>query len=287
MLKHINTMKFRQIRYSLLFFLILIFSITTKAKIPQRIISLAPVITKNIYLLHGENFLVGCTSFCKLKNPDDAQVVASAIQVNIEKVILLKPDLIIASSLTNPETIKTFKKLNIDVLYLPLQKSFEDICTDFQTLGKKLGEKELADKIVTQARKEVKSIREKIPGKDSLPKIFFQIGANPLFSVTSNTFQEDFIDLAGGQNIADDLTIGSITREKVLVSNPDVIFISTMGMVGLEEKKRWESYKNLKAVKNKKIFFIDQEKTCSPTPDLFVEALNEIIDDIYYRNNEF
>jgi len=280
-------MKFRQIRYSLLFFLILIFSITTKAKIPQRIISLAPVITKNIYLLHGENFLVGCTSFCKLKNPDDAQVVASAIQVNIEKVILLKPDLIIASSLTNPETIKTFKKLNIDVLYLPLQKSFEDICTDFQTLGKKLGEKELADKIVTQARKEVKSIREKIPGKDSLPKIFFQIGANPLFSVTSNTFQEDFIDLAGGQNIADDLTIGSITREKVLVSNPDVIFISTMGMVGLEEKKRWESYKNLKAVKNKKIFFIDQEKTCSPTPDLFVEALNEIIDDIYYRNNEF
>jgi len=274
-------MELRQIRYCLLFFLFLIFSITGKAKIPQRIVSLAPVITKNIYLLHSENLLVGCTSFCKLKNPVDAQVVASAIQVNIEKVILLKPDMIIASSLTNPETIKTFKKLNINVLYLPLQKSFEDMCADLQTLGKILGKKGLADQIVTKAKKEVKSIRAKIPLQASPPEIFFQIGANPLFSVISNTFQEDFIAFAGGKNIAEDLTIGSITREKVLVSNPDVIFISTMGMVGQEEKKRWESFKNLKAVKNKKIFFIDQEKTCSPTPDLFIEALKEIVKDIY------
>jgi len=274
-------MRLRRIRYYLLFFLFLIFSLTTKAENPKRIISLAPVITKNIYLLHAENLLVGCTSFCKLKNPDDAQVVASAIQVNIEKVIMLKPDFIIASSLTNPETIKTFKKLNIDVLYLPMQTSFEDICTDLQTLGEKLDKKELADQIITKAKKEVMMIRGKIPVKVNPPKIFFQIGANPLFSVTANTFQEDFIDFAGGQNIANDLTIGSITREKVLVSDPDVIFISTMGMIGREEKKRWESYKNLKAVKNKKIFLIDQEKTCSPTPDLFIKALKEIVKDIY------
>ena len=277
-------MKLSQIKYCLIF---LILSITTKAEIPKRIISLAPVITKYIYLLHAENSLVGCTSFCKLKNPEDAQIVASAIQVNIEKSIILKPDLIIASSLTNPETIEIFNKLNIDVLYFPLQKSFGDICNDLQTLGKRLGKKELADQIVAKAKNDVKKIMEKIPKNAFTPEIFFQIGANPLFSVIPNTFQEDFIDFAGGQNIADGLTIGSITREKVLVSNPDIIFISTMGMVGREEKKRWESYKNLKAVKNKKIFFIDQEKTCSPTPDLFVEALNEIIDDIYHRNNEF
>jgi len=286
MFKPINSMKLRRIK-SLLFFLFLIFSITTKAKIPQRIISLAPVITKNIYLLHGENSLVGCTSFCKLKNPEDAQIVASAIQVNIEKVIMLKPDLIIASSLTNPETIKIFNKLNIDVLYFPLQKSFGDICSDFQTLGKRLGKKELSDQIVAKAKNDVEKIMGKIPKNVSAPEIFFQIGANPLFSVIPNTFQEDFIDFAGGKNIAKNLTIGSITREKVIVSNPDIIFISTMGMVGLEEKKRWETYKNVKAVKNKKIFFIDQEKTCSPTPDLFVEALNEIIYDVYYKNNKF
>lgn len=278
-------MRLRWIKYCLIF---LILSITTMAEIPpKRIISLAPVLTKYIYLLHGENSLVGCTSFCKLKNPEDAQIVASAIQVNIEKSIMLKPDLIIASSLTNPETIKIFNKLNVDVLYFPLQKSFEDICNDLQTLGKRLGKKELADQIVAKAKNDIKKIMGKIPENVSPPKIFFQIGANPLFSVIPNTFQEDFIDFAGGKNIAENLKIGNITREKVLVSNPDIIFISTMGLVGQEEKKRWETYKNLKAVKNKKIFFIDQEKTCSPTPDLFVEALNEIIDDIYYRNDEF
>lgn len=277
-------MKLSRIKYCLIF---LILSITTKAETPKRIISLAPVITKYIYLLHAENSLVGCTSFCKLKNPEDAQIVASAIQVNIEKSIMLKPDLIIASSLTNPETIKIFNKLNIDVLYIPLQKSFGDICNDLQTLGKRLGKKELADQIVAKAKNDIKKIMGKIPKNVPPPEIFFQIGANPLFSVIPNTFQEDFIDFAGGRNIAENLTIGSITREKVIVSNPDIIFISTMGMVGREEKKRWESYENLKAVKNKKIFFIDQEKTCSPTPHLFVEALNEIIDDIYYKNHKF
>ena len=66
-----------------------------------------------------------------------------------------------------------------------------------------------------------------------------------------NTFMNDFITFAGGENIASDLTRGTITRESVLLRNPDVIVIVTMGILAEEEKDRWASSKQLNAAKNK------------------------------------
>ncbi len=257
-------------------------AINVLAGYPQRIISLAPSLTKTIYLLHAENQMVGCTSFCILKHPDDAQVVATAVQVNIEKAVLLKPDLVLTSSLTNPETIRTFQKLGIKTLNFPYPQSFDDICHYVQILGEKLGKSELADSIVADARKKLAIVRAKVPTVRNKPSVFLQIGANPLFTVVPNTFMQDFIDFSGCRNIAGDLTLGSVTRESVLVRNPDVIIIAMMGSVSEEEKSKWETYKNLNAVKNHKVFLIDQERTCSPTPELFVEALDDIISYVYH-----
>jgi len=256
--------------------------ISARAEYPKRIVSLAPSVTKSLYLLHAEDLLVGCTSFCILEHPDDAVVVASAVQVNIEKAVLLKPDLVLTTSLTNPETIRTFRKLGIETVNFPYPQSFDDICKYVQILGGKIGKKKLADSIVADARRQLAVVRAKVPRVDKKPRIFLQVGANPLFTVVPNTFMQDFIDFAGCENIASDLKIGSITRESVLVRNPDAIIIMMMGTVSREEKDEWERYSNLTAVKNHRIFLMDQEKTCSPTPPLFVEALDEMIRDIYY-----
>lgn len=251
------------------------------ATTPKRIISLAPSVTKSLYILEAEDLLVGCTSFCLLNQPEDAQVVASAVQVNLERSIILKPDLVIASSLTNPETLKSFSKMGIETLMLPYSKSFDDLCSQLQQLGEKIGKKEMADEIVASSKQKIEELRKRIPQTSKKPNLFLQIGANPLFTVVPNTFMQDFIDFAGGVNIASNLKIGSITREKVLVSNPDVIFILLMGTLSADEQQTWERYKHMSAVKSKKIFVMDQEKTCSPTPILFVEALEEMIDKIY------
>lgn len=253
----------------------------SRAQYPKRIISLAPSLTKSLYWLEGGDLLAGCTSFCILRNPDDAEVVATAVQVNIEKAVMLKPDLVIASSLTNPETIRTFEKLGIPVLKFPYPRSFDDICQHVQILGEKIGREELADRLIADTRKRLDAVRAKVPVRKEKPRVFFQIGANPLFTAAPNTFMEDFIKFSGCVNIASDLKIGSITRETVLVRDPDVIMVMLMGSVSREEKDKWEVYKNLTAVKNNKVFVVDDEKTCSPTPELFVEALDEIIGLIY------
>jgi iron complex transport system substrate-binding protein len=73
------------------------------------------------------------------------------------------------------------------------------------------------------------------------------------------------------------LTKGSVTRELVLVRDPDYLFIVTMGLVSQEELKIWNQYKNLKAVRNKHVFLLDPEKACTPTPVNFVDTVEEMI----------
>jgi len=171
--------------------------------------------------------------------------------------------------------------MGIETLFLDYPKSFEDICSQLQLIGSKIGKMEVAEKIIAEAKTKLEALKKMIPPTSKQPKVFMQIGANPLFTVVPNTFMQDFIDFSGGINIASDLKIGSITRESVIMRNPDVIFIVDMGSVSIDEKVQWETYKSMNAVKSRKVFMLDQERTCSPTPLLFVDALEEMIGLMY------
>ena len=111
--------------------------------------------------------------------------------------------------------------------------------------------------------------------------IFMQIGANPLFAVVPETFMNDFINFSATENIFEDLTLGSVNRETILVRNPDIIVVVLMGTMGTDEKSRWESYNNLSAVKKKQVFTMNADNACSPTPLSFVDALDELIGLVY------
>jgi len=251
------------------------------AQAPKRIISLAPSLTKNLYLLGAEHLLVGCTNYCHLQSETDAEVVASAIQVNYEKAVILKPDLVITTDLTKAKTIDTFKKLDVEVLVFKNPTSFAEICEQFILLGEKVGKKELAENIIEDAKKRMDAIKAKVPIDSRKQKIFMQIGANPLFAVVPETFMNDFIDFSGTENIFSDLSMGSVNRETILVRNPDIIVVILMGTMGTDEKNRWEAFENLSASKKNQVFTMNADNACSPTPLSFVTALDELIGLIY------
>lgn len=249
--------------------------------VPQRIISLTPSLTHQLVLLGADNLIVGCTDYCIIPGKKHGdRVVASAIDVNIEKVITLKPDLILASSLTNPKTLETFKKTGLRTVYFDYPKSYVDICNQFKELGKLTGKVPEVEKILSEMQLKINKIKEGIP-KNAHNKVFMQIGAKPLFTVIGNTYLNDIITFAGGQNIAQSLNSGSYSREAVLLNNPDVIIVSDMGMAGKEEIETWKTYKSINAVKNNKIFLINADKLCSATPVSFVEVLEEIVNLMY------
>lgn len=243
---------------------------------PQRIVSLGPSLTEELYLLGVEDKIVGVTVYCnRPKEAQDKEKVGTVIKVDVERIISLKPDLLLATTLSDPAQMKKIRSLGIKVVTFPSCRNFSEICEQFLKLGKITGREEKAREIIGEAKDRVDFINKKV--KDlSKPKVFIQVGAKPLYTVTKDSFIQDIITLAGGINIAYQAKTGLYSREEVMRENPDVIIIVTMGIVGEEEKKTWEKFKTLKAGKNKRVYIVDSYKMCSPTPLTFAETLEEM-----------
>ena len=241
----------------------------------QRIISLASSHTMNLYDLGSQDLLVGCTSYCEVARSDHVPVVASAIKANIEKIVSLNPDLVLATTITSLETVELLKKFGIRVEVFPTPASFEELCEQFLTLGSLIGKDEVANRIISETRAGVSRIQKQSTGKEPM-KYFMQIGAKPLFAVIPNTFMDDYIRFVNGVNITAGLHRGTITREAVVVRNPEVILIVTMGIAGEEEREIWKGFEGMNAVQQKRIFIIDSNLASAQTPVSFLKTLETI-----------
>ncbi len=244
-----------------------------------RIVSLVPSITKEIIQLGLKNNIVGATSYCSVSKENKNLIVGSAIDINEEKIMLLKPDIVLASTLIKEKSINILKQNGINVKYLRKIESFEDICNQFIELAQLLNKKSTANEIVSNAKQQLDSLKSLIPKTNKKPTIFFQLGSNPIATVIPETYINDFILLANCKNIFYDLNKIIVNRESILLRNPDYIFISAMGGVEHQEKQIWMNYTNIKAVKNNNIFIVKSATT--PTVIDFVENFEFIVKKIY------
>ncbi|MCK5821379.1 MAG: ABC transporter substrate-binding protein [Bacteroidales bacterium] len=247
----------------------------------HRIITLSSSLTNFICLLESTDELIGCTTYCEIPETLEVTKVATAITVSVEKVFTLKPDLVLATILTKPETIQKLRQLGIRVELFNTPVSFDEICEQLLRVGTFTGKDDLARQIIVREKQKIRKLQALIPSNPEKPSLFFQIGANPLFSVLSGTFMDDYITMAGATNIAADYRKGSVNRESILLRNPDIIIIASMGILGEQEIETWKKYPGLSAADNNMILLVDANKACSPTPVQFVEILQEIIEFIY------
>lgn len=258
----------------------LIILVNTYAIQPLRVVSLSPTVTKMLYQLQAQKHIVGCTGFCEVNYASKIPVVATVVDANIEKILLLKPSIIFATGMTQPTIISNLKKLglNVKVVYSP--QNIIEVYKQFIEIGAMVGKEKEAQQIVEIQKQRITAISKKIPA-NTKPKIFFQIGTKPIFTVISNTFMDEYIKYLGGINIANNLKSGIITRESVIASNPDIIIIAAMGLTATDVKTEWLAFKNLNAVKHNKIFIINSNKSCQATPINFADTFDELVKLIY------
>ncbi len=271
------------LRYSILILAVLVLSRATGASEeavgPQRIVSLGPGITKKLYLLGAGEKIVANTIYCDYPEASrHKEKVGNVTQVNVEKVLSLKPDLVVAIGLTRPRQVEKLQNLGLKVVRFVRPDSFSMMCRDFIELGVLTGHEQKAREIVKQAETAVALIRERV--KD-MPrkKVFIQIGVKPLFTATKESFVNDYIEFSGGENIAKTHSSGIYSREKVIKGDPEFIFITNMGTSEGKkdiEKTAWMNYRTIRAVKNKKVYMLDSDDVCSPTPVVFIEMLKHI-----------
>ncbi len=249
------------------------------AKNVERIVSLGPINTENVFLLGAGDRLVANTRYCV--RPEAAkhkEKIGSVIHISVEKIISLQPDLVLATAFTRPEQIRQLEAAGIKVVQFRQPASFAEICSHFLSLGHLLALEEKAKQIVSQAEAEVAEIEHET---SFLPKekVFLQVGSRPLFGSVPTSFTNDYIVLAGGINIIADQKTGLTNYEKVISQNPDVIIIAVMGSengIAAEEKKKWQHTFIIKAAQEKRIYVIEPNMVCSPSPVTFVQALRVI-----------
>jgi len=274
-------MKYRALALIFLCLLVNAWAVFAAEQLPKRIVSLSPVATEELFLLGHGDLLVGRTRFCT--KPPEAQkieTVGNILEVSLEKIVALRPDLVLAGSMTDPKVKEKLKQLGIRVEEFPAANDFNGICDSFLRLSCMVHKEKEAEAIVIAARDKVKVLRSGIRNQDK-PAVFLQVGADPMVTMTRGSFLNDLIEFAGGINIASDAGSRIYSREKVLAEDPDVIIISGMGSDGGQgnenEKKIWQGYRDLKAVKNGTLYTVDSDLYCAPTPLTFVTALENMI----------
>lgn len=245
-------------------------------KYPERIISFMPTITEELFLLGVGERLVGVSIYCQ--RPSEAQhkeKVGTVVEANLETILKLRPDLIIVSTLINRKHQLKLHDLNIRVEVFQEPEDYDGICKNFIRLAHLVGQEARAKELVNTAKREISVIKQRVKGLEK-PNVFIQIGANPLFTAKGDTYFNDYIEFAGGINIAKDAEIGAYSVEEVINRNPDVIIIVTMGILEDTERNRWLNYKTINAVKTKRIYVIDSYRVCSSTPVSFVETVKDM-----------
>lgn len=249
----------------------------TLEKEPTRVVSLAPSATETIFALGRGNLLVGRTDYCNYpKEATKIESIGKLDEPNVEKIISLKPDVVFSTSLTKPGIIKKLQDANIKVLnILENTMGFEDVYKNINLFGDTLNAKDKSDEVIKNMKDKVTSISNKTKNTKK-PKVYYVIsyGEAGDYTATGDTFINELINLAGADNIAKDAKGWKYTKEKIIANNPDIIIVSKY----MDSKKGFmsnPSYKSLKAVKENKVFEIDNNNLDIPSPRL-VDGLEEL-----------
>ncbi|WP_321494088.1 helical backbone metal receptor [uncultured Desulfobacter sp.] len=244
-----------------------------------RVISLSPFITETIYLLGAQDQLLADTSYCTVP-PEAAQKekIGSVTRVNVEKIISMQPDLVIASPLSQEKQLKILRSHGLWIMEIPNPKTFDQICATTLKIADALGKTAQAQALVQQSRADVDKICGLVTGLNPR-RVFIQIGIKPLHTVNKDLFINEYLIRANAVNIAENLPSGVYSREEVIKQDPDVILVATMGSdkkAAAFEKKRWMSFASLTAARNNEIHVLDPEVICHPTPVSFASGLEQV-----------
>ena len=241
----------------------------TLEKEPKKIISVAPNITEIIYKLGAEDKLVGRTDYCDY--PEEVKSVESIGTLrkpDIEKIIGLEPDLVIASTHFDEENTAKLEEADIKVIGLYEENDVTGVYGMIETLGKVLNKKSEATETVEEMKASIDKVTKAVSGLEK-PRVYYVVGYGEGgdFSAPENTFVGQLIKVAGGNNIVPESDNWSFSLEALLEADPDIILLRN------GEKENFistEGYKELTAVKEDRVYEID----------------NNLLDRQGYRNAE-
>lgn len=243
----------------------------TLAKPATRIIALAPHIVENIFSAGLGDKLLGVVDHSDY--PESAKSlmrIGSSAGVSLEKILSLKPDLVIHwRGGSDPKIMRRLIQLGIPV-YADDPQTLSDISRsimDYATLGDTT---EHAQKQLATFNSTLEALKLKHHPQHTQRqalKVFHQIWHQPLRTLNGQHFVTDVIELCGGENIfAEEESIAPIVSlEALIAENPDVILIGTKNFDALQPPPRWLTMAELWATQQRQHYAINPDWLHRPT----------------------
>ncbi|MCS6862319.1 MAG: cobalamin-binding protein [Abditibacteriales bacterium] len=252
--------------------------VITLEQYPQRIVSLAPSCTEYLFAAGLSDRIVGVTSYCKY--PPEAQtkpVLGDIVNTNVERILLAKPDLVLAAYGNPMSALDKLRQAGIAVFgFNP--KTFEEIFNAILRTGKLGGTERTAQAFVASQRRRLEQVRRRTQSLPAAkrPRVFYCLDPGPpIFTAGGSSIVDEAIRLAGGINVAHHLTkpmYPTYSAEMLVKQNPDVlVFAKSQGrevnpeefLKSLRNDSMWRA---LSAVQWGRVCLIPVELLGSPTP---------------------
>jgi len=239
--------------------------------IPQRIISLAPSNTEILFALGLADKVVAVTDYCDYPSEvKEKPSIGGFSTPNIEELVALSPDLILATSIHEKRIIPQLEGKGITVFALN-PKTLDEVLEAINLVGEITGEEEKASGLVAEMGNRIKAVTDKTGGmfESQKPRVFYIVWHDSLMAAGLETLQDDLMAKAGGINIARDLTgYADISLEVAIAANPQVMIAG--GGHGSGEELTFQFAKteprlaNTAARQNDRVYMIDSDLTSRP-----------------------
>ncbi len=246
---------------------------------PQRVVALAPSVTEIVFAVGRSDCLTAVTRYSDYP-PEAAALpkIGSYIKPDLERILNCNPDLVIAVKDGNPITlVKRIEGAGIPVYVLD-PKGLDSVVASVRKIGAVLNAPDKAGELAAALSARIDRVRNLAASAKHRPGVFLQIGVSPIVSVGGSTFLDELITAAGGRNLSAGPTpYPRYSREQVLGMAPEILVITTMAREEVFEKvrKEWESWPDMPAVKNGRIYLVNSNLYDRPAPRM-VDALEEL-----------
>jgi iron complex transport system substrate-binding protein len=255
---------------------------------PQRIISLAPSNTEILYALGLEDRIVGVTDYCNYPpQVTEKETIGGYSSVDVEKVVSLHPDLVVAADGSTEEVIDHLRGIGLTVIALN-PPDIQGILHDIEIMGQATGTEAEAEAIVADMQARMDAVQERHAAISHAPTVAHVVWHDPIYVSGADTFQNEQIMLAGGKNAFGEIEEwGTVTLEEFIVANPDIIIVNSGSGMGNEGEHAIYNFfmqedrlKNLNAVKQGRVYVIDSDIIDRGGPRI-IDSLELVAKDIH------
>ncbi len=258
-------------------------------KKPMKIISVLPSSTEIIYALGEGDRIIGVSDFDNYPNEVTSKEKFGSMELNIEKIIAAKPDMLILSvyhAKTYATNLQQLHDVGIQVLTVEDATTFEGTYQAIKQMGEVLATEPQAEEIIAKMKKDVDDVRSSVKALNVTEKkeVWVEISPSPeIYTAGKGTFVDEMLTMLNADNVAKDIDGWSkMSEEQVVAANPDII-ITTYGSYQTDATKQVLSrsgWSQINAIQNQMVFDLPNDPLSRPGPRI-VEGLKDLFEAIY------